>query len=214
MKAALLTIAGTLVLGRIWCAWVCPLGAILELFGRRGRHLNIPHAIRQLKYIILFIILIMSALGSLTFMFFDPITVLVRTLADTVDPAISQAMAGFAAPALIGFAPALMLLGVLALNLVEKRFWCRYLCPLGAIIGLGSKFAWVRRRVNTASCVQCGDCVKVCPMGAINPKDITHDPAECIMCMDCATPCPKAAISFGRQPTPRWNYEFDPSRRT
>ena len=50
-------------------------------------------------------------------------------------------------------------------------------------------------------------------MGAIHPETIKNDPAECIMCMDCAAPCPKTAITFGQQPTPRWNHEFDPGRR-
>ena len=65
------------------------------------------------------------------------------------------------------------------------------------------------------SCVQCGDCVKECPMGAISPElDFTSDPAECITCMDCAVPCPKAAISFERHPWPKlMSYEFDPGRR-
>ena len=47
--------------------------------------------------------------------------------------------------------------------------WCRYLCPLGALIGLGSKFSWIQRRVSQMSCVQCGDCAAICPMGAISP---------------------------------------------
>jgi polyferredoxin len=100
------------------------------------------------------------------------------------------------------------------LNLVERRFWCRYLCPLGALIGLGSKFAWVKRRVNQASCVKCGDCAALCTMGAISSeRDFTSDPAECIMCMDCAAPCPKTAITFERGPAVGWNFEFDPTRR-
>ena len=102
---------------------------------------------------------------------------------------------------------------LLALNTVEKRFWCRYLCPLGAIVGLGSKVAWIRRYVNEDSCVKCGDCVKTCPMGAINPETIRHDPAECVMCLDCAPVCPKTAITFEQRPLPRWHHEFDPGRR-
>jgi ferredoxin len=107
----------------------------------------------------------------------------------------------------------LPLAAILYLNTIEKRFWCRYLCPLGAIVGLGSKVAWVRRVVNEKSCVQCGDCVKVCTMGAINPDTIKQDPAECVMCLDCAPVCPKTAITFEKHPVPKWQHEFDPGRR-
>jgi len=85
---------------------------------------------------------------------------------------------------------------------------------LGALVGLGSKFSWVKRRVNQMSCVQCGDCAALCPMGAISSeREFTSDPAECIMCMDCAPPCPKTAITFERGTMLGWNFEFDPSRR-
>ncbi len=207
---ALLTIAATLVFGRVWCGWICPLGAILELFGPKGTR-KMRSWFRQIKYLILITILLMAAFGSLAFMYFDPITILVRGVADP----ISVVMSIIEVPGIKGvtLVSAILLAAVLLLNVIEKRFWCRYLCPLGALIGLGSKFSWIRRRVNEASCVKCGDCVKTCPMGAINPETIKHDPAECIMCMDCTAPCPKTAITFGRQPTPRWNFEFDPSRR-
>ncbi len=207
---ALMTIAATLVFGRVWCGWICPLGAILELFGPKGTR-KMPPVFRQIKYLFLIAISIMAVFGSLAFMWLDPITILVRGVADPVSVILSIIESpGIRLFTLLSILP---LVAVLALNLVEKRFWCRYLCPLGAMIGLGSKFAFIRRRVNESSCVKCGDCAKTCPMGAINPETIKHDPAECIMCMDCAEPCPKTAITFGGQPTPRWNHEYDPNRR-
>jgi polyferredoxin len=202
----------------VWCGWFCPLGAILELFGRRGRRIRWQR-LRELKYVILFTILVMAAFGSLAFMYFEPITILIRGLTTAVKPVVEYVQLedkeGFAWPGVGWWLVAAPLLIVLALNLIEKRFWCRYLCPLGALVGLGSKFAWVKRRVNQMSCVQCGDCAALCTMGAISPeRDFTSDPAECIMCMDCAAPCPKVAISFERGQALGWNYEFDPTRRT
>jgi len=207
---AIVTIVGTLVLGRVWCGWICPLGAILELFGPRGTR-KMQAWFRGIKYGLLIMLFVMALFGSLAFMWLDPITILVRGVADPVSVVLSIVeVPGFKVGTLLSM---LMLVLVLGLNFIEKRFWCRYLCPLGALIGLGSKFSWIRRRVNEASCVKCGDCVKTCPMGAIHPETIKNDPAECIMCMDCAAPCPKTAITFGQQPTPRWNHEFDPGRR-
>ncbi len=207
---AVLTIALTLVFGRVWCGWICPLGAIFELFGPKGTR-KMPGWMRGVKYIILFTIFVLALFGSLAFMYFDPITILIRGIADPISVAQSIiSNPGLRVATLLAMLPLLFALGI---NLIEKRFWCRYLCPLGAIIGLGSKFSFFRRRVNEMSCVKCGDCAKTCPMGAINPETIQHDPAECIMCMDCAAPCPKTAITFGKQPTPRWGFEYDPSRR-
>jgi len=207
---ALLIIAATLIFGRVWCGWICPLGAILESFGPKGTR-KVAGWYRHIKYFILFSILLMALFGSLAFMYFDPITILIRGLADPISVVQSIITSpGIRIFTLVSMIPLLLVLG---LNFVERRFWCRYLCPLGAMVGLGSKFAWVRWRVNEVSCVKCGDCVKACPMGAINPETIKQDPAECVMCMDCAALCPKTAITFGKQPTPRWHHEFDPSRR-
>lgn len=213
----LLTVAVTLLVGRVWCGWFCPLGAILELYGRTGRRFRWQR-LRQLKYVILFSVLVMAAFGSLAFMYFEPITILVRGLTAIFKPVVEytqlEEKQGFVLPGAAWWLVAAPLVIVLLLNLVEKRFWCRYLCPLGALVGLGSKFAWVKRVVNQKSCVKCGDCAALCTMGAISSqRDFTSDPAECIMCMDCAAPCPKTAITFERGKPLGWNFEFDPTRR-
>ncbi len=214
---ALLTVVVTLLVGRVWCGWFCPLGAVLELFGRVGRRIRLP-ALRQFKYVVLFTILLMAAFGSLAFLYFEPITIFIRGLTAIFKPLLGYLQVedkeDFVWPGISWWVIALPFVLVLLLNLIERRFWCRYLCPLGALIGLGSKFAWVKRLVNQKSCVKCGECAAMCTMGAISEKrDFTSDPAECIMCMDCAVPCPKAAITFERSKALGWNYEFDPGRR-
>ena len=215
---ALLIVAATLLFSRVWCGWICPLGAILELFGRTGRIIK-WQKLRQLKYVILFTVVIMAVFGSLAFLYFEPITILVRGLTAIVRPAVEYArgegtaeLAWFGVNWWVFVIPFVL---VLLMNLVERRFWCRYLCPLGALVGLGSKVSWVKRVVDKQSCVKCGDCAELCTMGAISEKhDFDSDPAECIMCMDCAAPCPKAAITFERGPIVSLDYEFNPSRRT
>jgi polyferredoxin len=213
----LLTVVVTFLVGRVWCGWFCPLGAVLEQYGRRGRKIGWQW-LRKWKYVVLFTILVMAAFGSLAFMWFEPITIIMRGLTTIFKPVLEYVQLedkkDFVMPGISWWALAIPFVVVLLLNVVEKRFWCRYLCPLGALIGLASKFSWTKRFVNQKSCVQCGDCEKICPMGAIsNQRDYTSDPAECIMCMDCAVPCPKRAIDFERAKPIGWNYEFDPSRR-
>jgi MauM/NapG family ferredoxin protein len=91
---------------------------------------------------------------------------------------------------------ALALIGSVALS---PRFWCRYLCPAGALMGLLSRRPFLRRKVS-AACVQCGTCAKQCPMGAIggDPYQTLH--SECITCTTCVRVCPEAAVTFGHDP--------------
>lgn len=215
---ALLTVVATLLYGRVWCGWICPLGAILELFGRTGRIIKWQR-LREVKYVVLFSVIIMAIFGSLAFLYFEPITILVRGLTAIFKPIVETVQAEEATSlgwfGLNWWLFAIPLILVLLLNLVERRFWCRYLCPLGALVALGAKVSWIKRVVDQKSCVKCGDCAELCTMGAISEKhDFESDPAECIMCMDCGAPCPKAAITFERGPIVSPDYEFNPSRRT
>ncbi len=207
--ALVLTLA-TLALGRFWCGWICPLGTVLNLFGPVKR--NIPQKLRQAKYYILFIILFAALLANLTLVFLDPITIFLRALAGVIYPGIKSVLEKGAK---LPMQPALIIpfAVILALNLIVRRFWCRYLCPLGALLGLLSKIAWVKRYVDEKTCFDWGRCIPTCPMGTIDEGDLSSDPAECIMCLDCLGSCPAGATKFGRKPGLSWGYEYDPSRR-
>ncbi len=214
---AILTVVLTIVFGRVWCGWFCPLGAVFELFGRKDRHFKWQN-LRKLKYVILAVVVVMAAFGSLAFLYFEPITIFIRGLTAIFKPVVQYVQLEdkkeFILPGFQWWAIAIPFVVALLLNLIEKRFWCRYLCPLGALVALGSKFSWIKRFVNQDSCVKCGECATLCPMGAISPEnDFKSDPAECIMCMDCAAPCPKLAITFPQGQLGGWGYEFDPGRR-
>lgn len=85
---------------------------------------------------------------------------------------------------------------VLGLNLIEKRFWCRFLCPLGALLGLLSRYALLTRSVSEG-CTSCGACVPDCQGGALSGQGESWNKAECLYCMNCDDPCPAGAVSFG-----------------
>ena len=242
----LITIALTLVFGRAWCGWICPLGTTLDLFApRRWKNKQPPIAdrARSIKHFLLFIILIAAALGSLWLMILDPITILIRTLAESIWPALDQAVMALETaafreaflrpavtavdsvlrPALLPPQPAFTVGGALiagffialvGLNYFAPRFWCRYLCPLGSMLGLIGKFSLIRRTVAPAQCNDCGACARVCPTGTIRAdQGSVSDPAECTMCLECVAICPRNGQSFPvRIPSPAWN-EYDPGRR-
>ncbi len=84
---------------------------------------------------------------------------------------------------------------ILGMNLVERRFWCRYLCPLGALLGVLSKFSILKRSVSEG-CNSCGACASVCLGNASPDKNDLWRHSECMYCWNCDDICPQNAVSF------------------
>jgi polyferredoxin len=247
---ALITLVATLILGRVWCGWVCPMGTVLDLFSFRraqGNAIRVSPRWRQVKYFLLFAVLISALFASLTLLILDPITILTRTLATVAMPALNYAftavefglygfrplqaplawldttLRGTILPATSGEFPyplyqlnvllALLFIGIVSLNLLTNRFWCLYLCPLGALLGLLSKVSWLRRVVGPG-CNQCRRCGGECTMGTIEPeRGFASDPGECIVCLACLGTCPQESVAFkGQWGLAEWR-SYDPSRR-
>jgi polyferredoxin len=86
--------------------------------------------------------------------------------------------------------------GILALSLLHPRFWCRYLCPLGALLGLVSKMSLLRWTVDKGRCTKCNRCYRECKTAAILAQADGYWPQECVTCFTCQDICPEAAIRF------------------
>ncbi len=243
---SLVTILLTVLFGRVWCGWICPLGALLDWIPvrRRTRYPGSapPQAWRRLKYFLLLGILFAAVFGNLSLLVLDPLTILMRGLttfvlpvADTIITAVERGLfqVPFFRPGIgqldqwirpeilplqpDSFRSGLLfggiLLGILALNAAAPRFWCRYLCPLGGMLGILAKFSWFRARVEQ-DCTLCGQCIQVCPTGAIREgSGLEIDTSECTMCMVCPTSCPTAGLHIQAGALqPAWQ-PYDPDRR-
>lgn len=214
----------------------------IPLRGRRSRQASVPEGWRGVKYGLLLTILAAALFTNLTLLVFDPLTILFRTLSTAIWPGVDQIVTGaetvlYQVPFLQGVVGAFdrlvrpvvlpvepvfyrysvlyagVFLGVIGLNVIAPRFWCRYACPLGALLGLLSKLSLVQRQVNER-CTECGACARTCPTGTIRKEDAyASDSGECTMCLDCLAACPEKAIGFpARVSEPDWR-EYDPDRR-
>ena len=201
----------TLVLGRFFCGWICPMGAMHHFFGWVGRlrrapdrvKLNLPHEVYTLKYYILIGMLVAATFGSVQIGLLDPIAFTWRAFATVLVPAADNVTLGalqglrhFRFATLI----ALLFVAALAMNLWIPRLYCRVLCPLGALLGLLSRFALFRLQKDAARCKDCSICGADC-QGAAEPQGVLRVP-ECMLCLNCQVGCPREGIAYKLLPSP------------
>jgi polyferredoxin/ferredoxin len=130
-------------------------------------------------------------------------TVYLANIPGTVD--VSEAIYGFLKKYFLSFTQPYYFQGVfigslfffiLGLNLIERRFWCKYLCPLGAFLGLLSRYSLLKREVSE-ECTSCGMCSVACQGGALPGVEKEWMNTECLACFNCDDVCPANAVNFG-----------------
>jgi polyferredoxin len=270
----------TMVLGRFFCGWVCPLGTLLDYFHRlflsgplalwermrrrkgdrhasgersgereEGRTAHSPfpsplstlHSplarLRAVRYVLLLAVLVSAVFAFPLVGFVEPFSLLVRGMTFSVDPLLTRESVALAAvgkskeadarpadssepkaakrPSAMELAKrwhvfaagptgpmqfqlagvsVVILAAIFALELLARRFWCRYLCPAGAMVGLLGRRALLER-VPAKACPTCGQCASGCRMEALNPAGQLV-PERCNLCMDCVDFCPRGMVRF------------------
>ena len=220
-----------IILGSFFCGWFCPMGAAIDFFDRvlfREKKRQKPiddQPLRRFRYGIFIFALSAGLMGWQLMFLLDPISLITRTMVIAFYPPaiyvynellpliqdfLPQTLMSAPLPVFrINFFIFLFFVGILSLGVIRRRFWCRYLCPLGTLFSLTSRFRLVRRSV-TDECVHCLKCVKECPVGAIPAeKPETYRQQDCITCLRC-TDCPPKAVSFGLE-KPQWESAPGPS---
>jgi polyferredoxin len=178
-----------------FCSWLCPVGTISEYLasvGKQafGRNFRLPRladiALRGLKYLLMSFLLYVTA--SMT---------------------VSETRAFLAGPyglvddvKMLNFFRFLGLTGGLVLALFVlasvffENFWCRYLCPYGALMGLVALGSPLRIRRVDSHCIDCGKCARACPSALLVDQLVTIRSAECTGCLECVAACPSAGALF------------------
>jgi polyferredoxin len=177
------------LLRKAFCSWLCPVGTVSEYLWRAGgkiigsnvtlpRWLDLP--LRGLKYLLLgffvWAISTMSAIGIQDFMH-SPYGLIADVKMLNFFRHIGQS--------------GLITLGVfVAASLFVKNFWCRFLCPYGALLGLVSLLSPARITRDKEACIDCAKCAKACPSSLPVDKLVQIRSLECTGCLECVAVCP------------------------
>ncbi len=186
-----------LVLKKGFCGWICPVGAISDgvwKLGKKifGRNFTIPryadYGLRSVKYILMAFFIYVVVLKMPSFAILQFIGGDYYKIADVK-------MLFFFTEMSTTTAVSLSLLFIL--SLFYKNFWCRYLCPYGALLGLISFFSPLTITRNNAACIHCGKCTKNCPsLLPVEQLRSVRSP-ECTGCLTCVSHCPaKGALDI------------------
>jgi len=205
LATALVVVAITVLFGRAFCGWICPLGTLHQLASwltRRLRHGPYQRANRwrphfRLKYLLLLALGIAALAGTGVVGLLDPLSLAMRSFASALLPAVHAALGtGGTRPRTFGGAwlTAGVFLGLLAANRWIVRWWCRALCPLGALLGLAARTALFRIQVDEERCNACNRCARDCQGG--DEPFAKHRVSECHVCLNCLSTCPEGAIRF------------------
>ena len=183
--------------GKSFCSWFCPVGFISEMLGNLGeklfgRKIRMPkfldYPLRSIKYLLL------AFLFYTVFLMMDKIEL--QAFLDSPYNLVADIKMYYFFAKISQFS--LIVIGVLILlSILFRNFWCRYLCPYGALLGFISLFSPAKIKRNTDTCTNCKACTNACPsfIKVHKMKSVISD--ECTSCMSCIDACPvKSTLYF------------------
>ncbi|MFZ2948643.1 MAG: 4Fe-4S binding protein [Desulfuromonadaceae bacterium] len=199
----------SLLAKKSFCSWLCPVGTLSEVAHKLGRQvfgrnfriwLWLDLLLRGIKYLLLLlfvtaILLRMSAESLVTFL-------------DAPYWAVSDVKMLHFFTKMSGTTIA-VLAALTFLSFFYRMFWCRYLCPYGALLGLASLFSPFKIRRDAAGCTGCQRCSAICPSGLVVHSCTAVSSPECTGCLTCVANCPEQDVlamrpAFWQRPLPVW----------
>lgn len=240
--AALIIPITTLIFGRYFCSWICPLGYINQILSKirfRKKTVNFRQS-NYFKYYFLIFLVFLSIFGYQIGSVFAPIPIIYRSLTLSVWPFANMIYNSFldllyqtdsiqflyepfkqvydlifsSEKFNLNYIPltTIIFLIILGLNLIENRFWCNKICPFGALLGLLSRFSLFKIIQNGEACTKCSVCSKKCQGNADPDKPGELKHSECIVCGNCLDSCPKIGLHY-KFAYKTIDHSFNPDRR-
>lgn len=218
--AALLVV--TLLVGRVYCSVICPLGVMQDCFSwlggkaKRNRfHYAKGHTVLRIICLVLFVLLMVfglngiailvapySAYGRIASNLFQPVYMWLNNLcAYFAERAGSYAFYSVDVWVKSGVVLAIAAVTFVVIGFLSfkwGRLWCNTICPVGTVLGFFARFAIFKPVINTDKCNGCTRCARNCKAMCINPETHTIDYSRCVGCMDCLTNCKQGAITLSR----------------
>ena len=191
----------TAIMGRFFCGFLCSFGTMGDFFWYLGTKLKLPRPkigskadrfLKKMKYVLLvLIVLLIWTFGA---------TILNGTNNPWTVFGMYASVKGWSDLSALVSVGALLLLLIIVGSMFVERMFCRYLCPLGAVFAIVSKFRLFKIRKPRAKCGACRACTKRCSMGISLYRTNVVKSAECIDCMNCVEICPRDNVSANPKP--------------
>ncbi len=210
----------TLLLGRIYCSVICPLGVMQDIIARLGKmakknRYRYSPAIKWLRYgvLALFIVCLVAGIGSVVALLapYSSYGRMAQTLLSPIWRYGNNLLADYAAAhdsyafyeteiwirgigTLAVAAASFVIIAILAWR--NGRTYCNTICPVGTLLGLVAKHAILKPAIDTSKCNGCGLCARNCKAACIDSKTHSIDYSRCVDCMDCLDKCRQKAITY------------------
>ena len=210
----------TLLMGRIYCSVICPLGVLQDIFGWFGKkakknRYTYSKPLSILRYVMLGVLVVAlvagftsvaaliapySAFGRIASTFLAP----VYQLGNNLLASWAESMDSYAFYSVdiwwkggITFVVALVtLVALFVLAFKNGRTYCNTICPVGTVLGFLSRYSYLKPVIDTTKCNGCGLCARNCKASCIDSKNHAIDYSRCVVCLDCIDKCRQGAIKY------------------
>ena len=208
----------TLLVGRVYCSVICPMGVMQDCFSWLGAkakknrfHYAKNHWILRVVVLVVFVLLMVlglngiailiapySAYGRIATNLFQPVYMWINNLcaffAERADSYAFYSVDVWVKSGLLLLIAAVTFVVIGFLSFRWGRLWCNTICPVGTVLGFFSKFALLKPRIDQDKCISCKKCEKNCKSMCIDIDNHKVDYSRCVACMDCIDNCPVKAI--------------------
>jgi polyferredoxin len=229
----------TLLSGRSYCSFLCPLGIGQDLFSRIGglfkkrfRRFGFKKPFTILRYFLLAATLVVTLVwGIYMLTLLDPYSIFGRFMTYFAKPCVlilNNFLAGILGKfdiyslsnvpikkftLLVYAIPSAFLILIGTLSFTKGRLYCNMICPVGTLLGLLSKISVFRIKINETNCTRCGRCALRCKSSCIDFLKYGVDISRCVVCFNCINACQDKAVSYGIVRLKKKEHETDESKR-